>query len=140
MTTFSTCTVCSPSSRSAATLGRMMLTGASGKRATIDELGSLTRNVGVHSVNRYGQKRAVMARCDVRKPDVKPDDVFLTLREETEWLETVDAGWNCLVGADRAAIVQAAREFKPAGSPLPYFGDGHAAVKIADLVVGRATE
>jgi len=64
----------------------------------------------------------------------------LTLREETEWVETVDAGWNCLVGADRAAIVQAAREFRPGGSPLPYFGDGHAAVKIADLVVGRATE
>jgi UDP-N-acetylglucosamine 2-epimerase len=62
----------------------------------------------------------------------------LTLREETEWVETVGVGWNRLVGADRASIVRAAREFQPEGSPPPCFGDGHAAVKIADLVGGQA--
>ena len=59
----------------------------------------------------------------------------LTLREETEWVETVQAGWNRLVGADRAAIVQSALEFQPAGSPPPLFGDGQAAAKIAALLV-----
>jgi UDP-N-acetylglucosamine 2-epimerase len=55
----------------------------------------------------------------------------LTLREETEWVETIDAGWNRLVGADQSAIVQSAVEFHPpVGSPPPLFGDGQAAAKI----------
>ncbi len=58
----------------------------------------------------------------------------LTLREETEWVETVEAGWNKLVGADCEAIVQAAREFRPAGSPPPLFGDGRAVERIVDLL------
>jgi UDP-N-acetylglucosamine 2-epimerase len=58
----------------------------------------------------------------------------LTLREETEWVETVDAGWNLLVGADRQAIVRAAREFRPRGQPPPVFGDGHASNRIAALL------
>ena len=58
----------------------------------------------------------------------------LTLREETEWVETVNAGWNLLVGADRAAIDRAAREFRPVGSPPPLFGDGHASERITALL------
>jgi UDP-N-acetylglucosamine 2-epimerase len=58
----------------------------------------------------------------------------LTLREETEWVETVEAGWNLLVGADRAAILRGAREFRPGGSPPPCFGDGHAADRIVALL------
>jgi UDP-GlcNAc3NAcA epimerase len=60
----------------------------------------------------------------------------LTLREETEWLETVETGWNRLVGADRALIAQAAHEFRPEGSPPAVFGDGHAAERVAKLLVG----
>jgi UDP-N-acetylglucosamine 2-epimerase len=61
----------------------------------------------------------------------------LTLREETEWVETVDAGWNRLVGADQKAIVQTAREFRTEGTPPSFFGDGHAADKIAALLTGH---
>ncbi len=61
----------------------------------------------------------------------------LTLREETEWVETVDVGWNLLVGADRAAIVRAAREFQPTGQPLNLFGDGRASERIAALLVDK---
>lgn len=61
----------------------------------------------------------------------------LTLREETEWVETVEAGWNLLVGADRAAIVRAAREFRPVGAPPPLFGDGHASERIVALLTGQ---
>ena len=60
----------------------------------------------------------------------------LTLREDTEWPETVAAGWNLLLGADRAAIVRAAHEFRPTGDPPPLFGDGHAAEHIAALLTG----
>jgi len=58
----------------------------------------------------------------------------LTLREETEWIETVEAGWNRLVGADRAAIVRAAREFRPQGTPPSFFGDGHASERIVEIL------
>ncbi len=68
--------------RTATQLGRIMLTGEDGKRATIDELGTLTRSVGVHAVNHYNQKRAVTARCNVSKPDYKPDDVFAVLSND----------------------------------------------------------
>jgi UDP-N-acetylglucosamine 2-epimerase len=60
----------------------------------------------------------------------------LTLREETEWVETVEAGWNLLVGADREAILEAASAFRPVGVPPNSFGDGHAASRIAELLLG----
>jgi UDP-N-acetylglucosamine 2-epimerase len=63
----------------------------------------------------------------------------LTLREETEWVETVDAGWNLLVGADRRAIAAAALNFRPAGIPPAQFGDGHAADRVVDLLVECGT-
>ena len=64
----------------ASTLGRIMLTGMTGKKATLEELGDITRNVGVYAVNRYQQTRSVTSRCDVMKPNTTPDDVFAIVR------------------------------------------------------------
>jgi UDP-N-acetylglucosamine 2-epimerase len=58
----------------------------------------------------------------------------ITLREETEWVETVDAGWNTLVGADKAAILAAVEAPCPTGQRPPYFGDGKAHVQVVDLL------
>jgi UDP-N-acetylglucosamine 2-epimerase len=59
----------------------------------------------------------------------------ITLRPETEWVETVQAGWNTVVGADRAAIVRAATQrWWPDGPPPPVFGDGYAAERIVDAL------
>jgi UDP-GlcNAc3NAcA epimerase len=58
----------------------------------------------------------------------------LTLREETELMETVEVGWNLLVGTDPRRIVEAWRSFRPRGPRPPLFGDGHAAERIAAVL------
>ena len=58
----------------------------------------------------------------------------ITLREETEWVETVEAGWNVLVAADREKIVAAVRSFEPPTERPALFGEGHAAEKIVKLL------
>jgi UDP-N-acetylglucosamine 2-epimerase len=56
------------------------------------------------------------------------------MRAETEWVETVAAGWNCLVGSDSRKIVEAARSFAPNGSHPILYGDGCAAEKCIQLL------
>jgi UDP-GlcNAc3NAcA epimerase len=53
----------------------------------------------------------------------------VTVRDETEWVETVTSGWNTLAGADTEAIVAAVRAAsRPAAHP-DFYGDGHASEK-----------
>jgi UDP-GlcNAc3NAcA epimerase len=58
----------------------------------------------------------------------------LTLRDETEWVETVRVGWNRLVGADSEQIGNAWFSFAPPSAQPPIFGDGSAGEKIAALL------
>ena len=56
----------------------------------------------------------------------------ITLRPETEWVETVEAGWNVVVGSDRSLIVEKAGNLQPPSqSQRQIFGDGHAGKLIA---------
>jgi UDP-N-acetylglucosamine 2-epimerase len=57
----------------------------------------------------------------------------VTLRNTTEWVETVDAGWNSLVDLDRAAALAALDAAPPAERPELY-GDGHAAERVIDAI------
>lgn len=58
----------------------------------------------------------------------------VTLRDETEWVETVDAGWNVVVGTDPERIIDAVRSFTlPASRPALY-GDGCASARIASVL------
>ncbi len=61
----------------------------------------------------------------------------ITLREETEWIETVEDGWNVLVGADKGEILTAIRSFNPTGTQNKSFGDGRAAEWIVEILTGR---
>lgn len=61
----------------------------------------------------------------------------LTLREETEWLETVAAGWNLLVGTDPERILTGMERIKglERRSLESTFGDGRAAERIVQIMV-----
>ncbi len=61
----------------------------------------------------------------------------VTLRDETEWTETVDLGWNVVTGCDPDAVATAVTRDRPTGPRPPVYGDGHAAERIVDLVVSR---
>jgi UDP-N-acetylglucosamine 2-epimerase len=61
----------------------------------------------------------------------------VTMREETEWVETVELGWNVLTGTDEERIVAAASSPPVGIDRLPVYGDGHAAEKIADILGAR---
>jgi UDP-N-acetylglucosamine 2-epimerase len=60
----------------------------------------------------------------------------ITLDVATGWPETVENGWNTLVGSDKDRIIPAVKDFEPKGKPRDVFGDGKAAERIAGILVG----
>ena len=60
----------------------------------------------------------------------------LTLRTETEWVETVEMGWNVVVGVDPKNIVEAVRGFNPRGDRSEVFEDGKASRRIVAVLEG----
>jgi len=68
----------------------------------------------------------------------------VTLRDETEWVELVQAGCNRVVGADREAIISAVASWEesgcrlPEGRPADLYGDGRSAEKIVSVLSRHA--
>lgn len=56
----------------------------------------------------------------------------VTLRDETEWVETVEDGWNVLVGSDPDRIRTAIQTFDPPLKQSDHYGDGHASERIVE--------
>jgi len=87
---------------------------------------------------------ALESRCRFIVTDsggVQKEALFLgkpciTLRDQTEWVETVQAGWNTLVGADPQKIRKAFDHLRvPAERPV-FYGNGDAGSKILSLIGG----
>lgn len=64
----------------------------------------------------------------------------ITLRDETEWLETVQSGWNQLVGADPNRILHGVlhARFRDNQEAPSLFGDGRAADRIVEVLCRKA--
>jgi UDP-N-acetylglucosamine 2-epimerase len=58
----------------------------------------------------------------------------ITLRDETEWVETVSSGWNKLVGVNQNAICTAVETWHPAGERPLLYGDGNTSDLICNLL------
>jgi UDP-N-acetylglucosamine 2-epimerase (non-hydrolysing) len=59
-----------------------------------------------------------------------------TIRPETEWTETVDLGWNVLVGDRLDAIADTVRRPRPTATDAAPYGAGDAARRVADALLG----
>ena len=59
----------------------------------------------------------------------------VTLRDRTEWVETVEVGWNVLVDLDADAAMRALERTPPAARP-PLYGDGRAAARVVEALDG----
>ena len=101
-----------------------------GKAGTPDRAGR------VHRYARAGRGRRYVATDSggVQKEAFLLGTPCVTLREETEWPETLEGGWNTLVGSRSEAILAALN--RPAPRPLTRhpFGEGAAAPRIAGLL------
>jgi UDP-N-acetylglucosamine 2-epimerase (non-hydrolysing)/UDP-GlcNAc3NAcA epimerase len=61
----------------------------------------------------------------------------ITLRETTEWRETVETGWNVLVDLSREAALAALRRPVPDARP-PLYGDGRAGERVVEALLRMA--
>lgn len=59
----------------------------------------------------------------------------ITMRDETEWVETVENGWNVITGSDKEKILNAILNFNPTGEQKMVFGLGNAADIISEKLV-----
>ncbi|MCM8711289.1 UDP-N-acetylglucosamine 2-epimerase (non-hydrolyzing) [Clostridium sp. SYSU_GA19001] len=58
----------------------------------------------------------------------------VTMRDETEWIETVENGWNIIAGTDKQKILDGILNFVPTMEQENIFGDGTAAEKIVNII------
>ncbi|MFA5312767.1 MAG: UDP-N-acetylglucosamine 2-epimerase (non-hydrolyzing), partial [Methanomassiliicoccales archaeon] len=56
-----------------------------------------------------------------------------TVRDETEWVETLEGGWNVLTGASKANIADSMKRGMPT-SPQTSYGDACVSARIVDVL------
>jgi UDP-GlcNAc3NAcA epimerase len=116
-------------------------------RATLAGAGDLSPAKALHLIEPVGyldmlaltrQARAVLTDSGgLQKESYWLGVRCITLREETEWVETLEGGWNQVTGTDPARI-RAALGLKPTEPRKPHYGDGGAATRIVRELMRKA--
>jgi len=86
----------------------------------------------------YGAKKALTDSGGIQKQAFMLGVPCITLRENTEWAETVEMGWNVLVGADKEKIKKMIDSFSQEGERCGVYGDGKASNKISEILTSFA--
>lgn len=111
-------------------------------RRVLQEMSLTPRGIDMRPPASYEEMLALAAGARVILTDsggVQKEAYWLgipcvTLRDETEWVETVTAGWNRLVGCRTAAIIEAALQAKKPSDRGALYGDGDAAGRIVSVL------
>jgi UDP-N-acetylglucosamine 2-epimerase len=90
----------------------------------------------------YGELIGLLDRCamvltdsgGLQKEAFWAGKPCITLRDETEWTELVETGWNVLTGASRQKIAAAIQTPPRGSSHPPLYGDGHAAERMVEII------
>jgi UDP-N-acetylglucosamine 2-epimerase len=112
---------------------------------TNTELSDIIHNSNIRVINPVGYLEMLMltkhARIIVTDSGGLQKEAYLcgkpciTLRDETEWIETVQVGWSMLVGPDTARISAAIVSFQPPIDRPALFGNGNAAKLIVNALL-----
>jgi len=120
-------------------------------KKTIAELGlTVSENIRILEPVSYLQMIALEANAKavltdsggVQKEAYMFSVACITFRNETEWVETVEAGWNVLVDADRERITAAVAQIDSARRSewKSFYGDGRAAERICEIISSGQTQ
>ena len=58
----------------------------------------------------------------------------VTMRDQTEWTETVETGWNSVTGTDTAGIIAAIRDARAPDNHPSLYGDPGAAARLVEFL------
>ena len=110
--------------------------GETGLRDRLERAATLTPPLGyLDFLELTRNARAVLTDSGgVQKEAFLLETPCVTLRDTTEWVETVAAGWNVLVDLDADAALAALEQPVPAGQRPDLYGGGRAAERIRDVL------
>ena len=81
-----------------------------------------------------GDKKVLTDSGGIQKEAYLLGTPCITLRDTTEWVETISSGWNILVGANTKLILDAIQYFSPTSARLNIFGNGNASINIREAI------
>ncbi len=109
---------------------------AAGLWERLEEAVTLTAPLGYLDFIRLAESARAMLTDSggVQKEAYLLEVPCVTMRANTEWVETVEAGWNVLVDLDAEAAREAVQRTRPTGPRPELYGGGRAAEAVRDLV------
>ena len=110
--------------------------GETGLRERLDAAAAVTPPLGyLDFLELARHARAVLTDSGgVQKEAYLLETPCVTLRDTTEWVETVEAGWNVLVDLDVDATLAALERPRPEGERPDLYGGGRAGERIRDVL------